>query len=96
MQRCSTIATYCKNKTYSVRCYTNNYDNEDKKKFTFEIVTNINVVAYIGYNSENVVISLMSANLKQLKNVRVILCVKLGEAFPILVLSLADYEIIII
>lgn len=66
------------------------------KKFTFEIVTNINVVAYIGYNSENVVISLMSANLKRLKNVRVILCVKLGEAFPILVLSLADYEIIII
>lgn len=66
------------------------------KKFTFEIVTNINVVAYIGYNSENVVISLMSTNLKRLKNVRVILCVKLGEAFPILVLSLADYEIIII
>lgn len=65
-------------------------------KITFEIVTNINVVAYIGYNSENVVISLMSANLKRLKNVRVILCVKLGEAFPILVLSLADYEIIII
>lgn len=66
------------------------------KKFTFEIVTNINVVAYIGYNSENVVISLMSVNLKRLKNVRVILCVKLGEAFPILVLSLADYEVIII
>lgn len=65
-------------------------------KFTFEIVTNINVVAHIGYNSENVVISLMSANLKWLKNVRVILCVKLGDAFPILALSLADYEIIII
>lgn len=65
-------------------------------KLTFEVVTNINVVAYIGHNSENVIILLMSANYKWLKNARVILCVKLVEAFPILALSLADYEIIII
>lgn len=64
-------------------------------KLTFEVVTNINVVAYIGYNSENVIL-LMSANHKRLKNVRVILCVNWVEDFPILALSLADYEIIII
>lgn len=36
-------------------------------KFTFGIVTNINVVDYIGNNSENVMILLMSSNLKMRK-----------------------------
>lgn len=43
-------------------------------KFTFGIVTNINVVGYIGYTCENVMILLMSSNLKRLKNVKIIFC----------------------